>query len=770
MPPQSEPPAPSLVHQRDPSQLAGDQSPLPQTPRDSSSSTSLPPTLNRDSQGSYSPPQLSPSDHSVESRSTNYTSKPGSKVRGKKTTSKTEATPASTDGEPDSYREPTQSTNRPPKPTIKTRPGASLGMDGRPLAEGILETNVELSDQGQQLAVMTELTPMQDPRSYRLPSRPTSRNPSRRPHQKAYFPAPTGSLYQLPASPPLLSPNTDPQRSLVLDSERTDYHPITPPDWYIAPEAEQSELTVNGATRHTAQQPGGQYYPPVLHVPHPSHETQPSVAEQIARFDQGIFVPLSPPSHTRPSLSNPPQQDWTGAPAHRPVANDTPSAIPRAPYPKRPESRRGEQRPNQTAESADGAPRMLSVSRGTSPVPQQGPNVQRPHSKQYRRRSPSSDSERSLLSAMSSSIGRRPQAHPMPSRHSRDQPPLSRRGDISRGKSSAGWSKRPVATVVPQDDPHAGDGSGSSSSVSSAALEVLEPEFMSKGRKLPQPGMRGTLTPESRTETTSRPPPPSIFVVPAHTPSPPPPSFGGTKVGPPTSMADSQPTVQPTTMNKIASSRSAQEQIYPEGIDQSASRRSEDSRRRLNEPSQNRQTSQIPLDPDHRGPERSLEPWDVPGRRSALPGLSRIASSGSLRGQAQAAELSSEGEDSQSASGYFTENDDDRTSNYSDDNDGSLDERTGGPSRNPRTQRPQHTIGDPRSRQSRHVEDERPPAAGYPPSKPDPRLDNKIPEPFPGPPPQQRPVDSVAIENGYEKRGRGRRGRSRMPGGFPGGA
>jgi hypothetical protein len=281
----------------------------------------------------------------------------------------------------------------------------------------------------------------------------------------------------------------------------------------------------------------------MLHVPHPSHETRPRVAEQIARFDQGSFVPLNPPSHTRPSLSNPPQRDWTGAPAHRPVANDTPSAIPRAPYTKRPESRRGQQRPNQTTESADGAPRMPSVSRGTSPVPQQGSNVQRPHSKQYRRQSPSSNSERSLHSAMSSSIGRRPQAQPMPSRHARDQPPPSRGGNVSRAKSSAGYSKRPVATVVPQDDPHAGDGSGSSSSVSSTALEELEPEFVSKGRKLPQPGTRGTLASEWRKTKTPGPPPPSIYVVPAYTPSPPSSSLGGTYGRPSTSVVDSQPTV-----------------------------------------------------------------------------------------------------------------------------------------------------------------------------------------------------------------------------------
>jgi hypothetical protein len=239
LPPQSEPPAPSFVHQKDPSQLSGDQPPSSQTPRDSSSSTGLPPTLNSDSQGSYSPTQLPPSNPIVESRPVTLTSNSASKFRGRRSTRQTAATPISTEGAPGPREDRTHSTNRQPTPTIKTHLGVRAGMDGRPLAEGVLKTNVELSDQDQQLAVMTEFTPMQDPRSYPLPSRATSRNPSRRPHQKAYFPAPTGSLYQLPASPPLLSPNTDPQHSRVLDSERTDYHPKTPPDWYIAPEAEQ---------------------------------------------------------------------------------------------------------------------------------------------------------------------------------------------------------------------------------------------------------------------------------------------------------------------------------------------------------------------------------------------------------------------------------------------------------------------------------------------------------------------------------------------------
>jgi hypothetical protein len=768
LPPPSEAPALSLVHQEDPSQLS---LALSQTPRDSSSFTGLPPTLKSDSQGSYSPPQLSSSEHNVESRPITSTSKPGSKVRGKNTTSKTEATPVSAEEAPGLREDRTQSTNRQPQPAIKTHPGAKVEMNGKPLAEGILETNVKLSDKYQQLDVMPELAPIQDPRSYPLPSRATSRNPSRRPHQKAYFLAPTGSLYQSQASPSLLNHNTAPQHSRVLDSERAEYHPDSPPDWYIAPNAQPSELSANRATRHTIQHPGGRYYPPIPHVPNPSHETQPGVAEQIARFDQGSFIPLNSPSHTHQSFSNPLQRDWTGAPAYRPVANDTPSIIPRAQHPKRPESRRGQQRPNQTAESACGAPRMPSVSRGTSPVPQQGSNVQRPHSKQYRRQNPPSDSERSSRSAMGSVVNSRSRAYPLPSSHPHEQRPPPKRGAISQAKPSAEGSRRPSATVVLQDDPLAADGSESSSSVSSAALEELEPEIVARGRRLPHPGAVGTQTPESRKETTSRPPLPSIFVVPALTLSPPPPSLGGTKVGPPTSMADSRPTLRPTMKNKSESSRSAQWQAYSGQTQQSASRRPENSRQRLNEPSQTRQTVRASLDPNHRSPEPSLQQLEVPMRSAVpIPGLSRIGSSGSLREQSHAAKLRSEGEDSQSTSGYFTENGDDRTSDYSDNSDGPFDEGTGGPSLPPRTQIPQYASGDPCSKQSRHVEDERPPAPGYPPSRPDPRLDSIIRKPFPGPPPQQRPVDSVAIENGSEKRGRRSRSRSRMPGGFPGAA
>jgi hypothetical protein len=373
---------------------------------------------------------------------------------------------------------------------------------------------------------------------------------------------------------------------------------------------------------------------------------------------------------------------------------------------------------------------------------------------------------------MGSGVNSRSRAYPLPSPHPYDQRPPPKRGAISQAKPSAEGSRRPLTRVVPQDDPLAADGSGSSSSVSSAALKELEPGIVARGRKLPHPGAVGTLTPELRKETPSRPPPPSIFVVEVHTPSPPPLSLDETKFRPPASMVDSQPTLRPTTINKNASSRSAQKQIYPERIEQSASRRSEHSRRRLNEPSQNRQTSQVPLDPDHRGPERSLKPWDVPGRRSALPGLSRIGSSGSLRDQAQAAELSSEGEDSQGTSGNYTESENDRTSDYSDDSDGSFDERTRGPSSVQRSQIPQNARGDPRSRQARHVEDDRPPVASNRLARPAPRLGVETREPSPRPPPQQRPVDGVpASENGHVERGRRRsrsRSRSRMPGGFPG--
>jgi hypothetical protein len=767
LPPQSEPPAPSLVHQKDPSQLSGDQPPSSQTPRDSSSSTGLPPTLKSDNQGSYSPPQLSPSDHNVESRSTNYTSKPGSKVRGKKITSKTKATPVSTDAEPDSYREPTQSTNRPPKPTIKTRPGARVGMDGRTLAEGILETDVELSDQHQQLAVMTGLTPMQDPRSHPLPSRPTSRNPSRRPHQKAYFPAPTGSLYQGQASPSLLDHNTAPQHSRVSHSERAEYHPNSPPDWYIAPNAQESELGANGATRHTTQQPGGQYYRSDSHVTlAPSHETAPSVADQIARFDQGSLGPPGPLSHTHRWLSKPFQQIWTGAPTSQPGPNGIPFEIPPGPYLKRSVSRRGDRRPISTAGSAHGAPRMPLVSRGTQSVNEQRSNVERPHSKQYR---PASDSERSLHSAM----GRHPQAHSMPSIHARDRPLPSKRGVIPQGRTSVGSSKRPGAKMVTTDDPLTAHGSGSSSSASSAALEKYEPESEPKKHRLPHPGTVDTRVPKSRKESISRGSPPSIYVVPADTPSPPPPSLGVTNVHPPTSMVDSRSTLRPATGTSKATSRSAPKESHEDQSRQYVpSGQSEGIYRRSNKPSQNRHDSPARLDPNHRGLGRSLERSDVPRGRSALPGLSRIGSSGSLREQAQAAELSSEVEDSQGTSGYFTENDDDRTSNYSDDNDGSLDERTRGPSSVQRSQIPQNARGDPRSRQARHVEDDRPRVASNRLARPAPRLGVETREPSPRPPPQQRPVDGVPTsENGHVERGRRRsrsRSRSRMPGGFPG--
>jgi hypothetical protein len=372
--PQSEPPAPSLVP--DPSQVSGDQRSLFQIPRDSSSSTSLPPTLNRDSQGSYSPTQISPSDLNVESRPTNSTSKPVNKVRGKKTTSKTESTRVSIDGAPAPREDRTQCTNGPPKPPMKTNPGMRVETNGRSPAEGVLETSCEPSGKDRHLTVVTEFAPMQDPRSYRLPSRATSRNPSRRPHQKAYFPAPTGSLYQGQASPPLLNANTDPQHSRVSYSERAEYHPNSPPDWYIAPNAQQLELGANGTTRQSTQQTQGHYYPSTHDATlAPSVRPRPSVAEQIARFEPGSFGPLDPPSHSHRSLSKASQQMWTGAPTHQPGPNGIPLEIPPGPYLERSVSRRDDRRPISTAGSAHGAPRMPLVSRGTQSVNEQRSNV-----------------------------------------------------------------------------------------------------------------------------------------------------------------------------------------------------------------------------------------------------------------------------------------------------------------------------------------------------------------------------------------------------------
>jgi len=627
-----------------------------------------------------------------------------------------------------------------------------------------METDVELSDKDRQVAVITELATMPDPRSYRFPFQPTSRDPSRRPHQKAYFPAPTGSLYQLPASTPLLSPNTDPHPSRVSDTGRTDYRTKAPPDWYRAPEAEQSELSANGGTRHTIQQPQVQGNPPIPNVILArSHEPRHSVAEQIARFDQeSLDAPGSSP-HTHQMLSKAPLQGWNRAPDQHTRIKHGPSGSPCEPYPERPVSRRSNRRPLSTAGSDDSASCLPAESRRGLSVTEQGAHIQLPLPRDYRRRSPLSDRERSLRSTMGSSMDRQPQAGPMPSRHARDQPTPSNGRDIPQARTFVGSSMRPLIKMVATDDPLTAHGSGSSSSASSAALENYEPRSEPKKHRSPHPGTVDTRVPKSRKESISRGSPPSIYVVPADTPSP---SLGVTKVQPPASRVDGRFTVRPATGTSKATSRSAPKQSHDEHSRQYVpSQRSEGSYRRSNEPSQNRHGSPARLDPDHRGLERSLGPLKLPRERSALSGLGRIGSKGSLREHAQAPDLGSDGEDSQSTSGYFTEYDDDRTSDYS---DGSFDEWTAAPSQTPRMHIPQHASGDPRSQQSRPVADERHPAAGYATSRPDPRLDNKISKPFPGRPPQPRPVDSAATENESEKRGR--RSRSRMPGGFPGGA
>ena len=658
----------------------------------------------------------------------------------------------------------------PPKRPEALHPAASVGIDERSLKEVVVEFDSD-RDSGspdQHVVVVTEPISVYSHGRSRPPSRQSSVTPSRPSRQVSLLPPRAGSSHQLQA--PSLGPNArnDPQQCQVSDDPTmTEYPSASPPAWYVRPVPDDS--TAYRATSHTMQQPQGHYYPSIRDVTlASSHEPRLSIAEQVTSFDKKSLYPPNPPSHTRRSLSKAPQRSWIGAVTYQPRTSGKPSGALPEQYTERPVSRRDQQRPISPTGSAYGTSTIPLVSRGTQSVIKEGSNVQRPHLKQYRRQTPSSDSERSLHSGMGPSIDRQPQAHTMPSRHARDQPPPSRRGTISRGNSSAISSKRLLAMVVPQNDSLAGDGSRSSSSRSSAALEGYDAESVPKARELPLPGTVETLTPESGKETTSQSPPPSIYVVPAYTPSPPPSGLGGTQGRPPTSMVDSQPTLGSSKIYQSASSRSAQKQVYPEEIQQSTSRRSEDSRRRFNEPPQVRQISRASGDPDRREPERIPGRLDVPGRPAALPGLSRIGSSGSLSEQAQAAELRFGGEASQSTSGYFTESESDRTSNYSDDSDGSLDEGTESHSRNPRTRRPQHAIGDPRSNQPRPVEDERPPAAGYPTSSPDPRLDNKISKPFPGPPPQQHPVDSVATENESEKRGR--QSRSRMPGGFPGGA
>jgi hypothetical protein len=769
LPSHTEGQTPSSIYRRNTSQRSTRQPALSQAIGDRPSSTGLPSSFQANSQGQYSPAE---SRHGfTDTRS----------MFGQQGLPPRDMT-VSRDGDP---THPTLTTDtlwqsgmeRAQRPELLEKPemldlNASVGGDGRALNEVVVELDSE-SDYGrpdQYVVVVTDPISIQGHGRSRPPSPQPSVTPSRPSRKDSVRPTQAESPHKCQAPSLSLDANNDPQQSQLLDDPTmAEYPGASRPAWYVPSGPDSS--SAYQATSHIRKQPQGHYYPPTRDVTlAPSYEPRLSVAERVTRFDQGSLAPPGPPSHTHRSLSKAPQQNWTGAPTHQPRPNGIPSEIPPGPRLERSVSRKGDRRPISTAGLASGTPRMPSVSHGTQSVPEQRSNVQRPPPKQYRRQSPLSDSERSLRSAMDLIIDRQPQAHPRPSRHARDQPPLSRRRDISRGKSSAVSSRRPEATVGPQDDPLAGDGSDSSSSMSSAALERHDPEFISKGRKLPQPGTRGTLTPESRTETTSRHSPPSIFVVPADTPSPPPSSLGGTDGRPSTSVVDSQPTVQPTTINKNASPRSAQKQIYSEGIQQSASRRSENSRRRLNEPSQNHQTSRTQLDPDHRGPEPSLKRLNVPGRRSALPGLSRIGSSGSLRDQAQAAELSSEGENSEITSGYFTENDDDRTSDYSDDNDGSFDERTRGPSSVQRSQIPQNARGDPRSRQARHVEDDRPPVASKRPARPAPRLGVETREPSPRPPPQQHPVDGVPTsENGHVERGRRRsRSRSRMPGGFPG--
>jgi hypothetical protein len=747
LPSNSEGPTLSSIYRRNTNQRSTRQSALSQAVGDVSSSTGLPPSLQADSEGLRSP------------AASRYSNTDLRSVFGEQGLPPRDMM---VNGDEDTRPE-------------ALHPAARIGLDDEALNEVVVELASD-SDSGrseQHVVVVTEPISIQGHGRSRPPSRQPSVTPSRQPsvspfrpsRQRPLRPPQAGSTYQRQVPSLSLNAFDDPQQFQGLDDPTISEYPgASRPAWYVPPGPDDS--SAYGATSRTLKQPQGHYDLPIPNVTlAPSHEPRPSVAEQIARFDQGSLGASGPPSHTHRWLSKPFQQIWTGAPASQPGPNGIPSEIPPGPYLERSVSRRGDRRPISTAGSAHGAPRMPLVSRGTQSVSEQRSNVQRPHPKQYRRQSPPSDSGQSLRSAMDSNIDRQPQAHPMPSRHGRDQPPPSRRGNISRGKSPAGSSERPLAKMVATDDPLTADGSGSSSSASSAALEKYEPESGVKGGKLPLPGTVGTLTLESRTETTSRAPPPSIYVV----PSPPPPSRGGTQVSPPTSMADARPTLRPTTKGKRVSLRTDQKELYPEQTQQSASQRPESSHQPKAAP-QSHRTAQAPASPQFRGPPRSSKRLHVPAEQLAMPGLSRRGSRESLQEISRPRQIHPAGVINEGSSEHFTGSGSGWSSGYSNGSDDSFNGRSPSPSPRQTPAVPRPAYGDTRSHDLRHVDDHPPLTGDGRSSQPTFRQVIEHQEPFPGPPSQQRPVGGIATsQNEQEKRGREIRRRSRVPGGFPGG-
>ena len=769
LPPPSEAPAPSSVLQRDPS-LSGSQPGLIQMSSDSSSSTGLPLTLQSSRRSSYAPSGLLPVNPSVESMLFRSASKPGSKARGRNSTSRSEAVPLATEGAPDPRVDRIQSGGRPLKQTETSHPSMEVGMDYRSLAQQVLATDRKSA---REAMVAVDLTAMQDSGFSPRTSRPPSLNSSRKLRQRAFFPIPAGSSDELPVAPPSFSRHTDPKQSRVSDDDRAEYRPTGPPGWYVKPGTDgRSDY---GATRHMNKelQAQGNSYITSL----PSDEPRPNIAEPIPRYDLlGSLYPPGPPSQIPQSLLQGPQQGSTGAGTHQSGANDTPSVILRSPNPKRPVSRTSQQRPNLTMESAYGSPRTHSRAGSPLSVVDQDPNDQWPPPKEYRRRSPALQKESSLRPGMGSGVAKGSQAYPVPSLHAQTQPLPSRQWDRPQSKASAGTSRRLTAMVITQEDPLSGDGSRSSSSMWSAALEEHDQKPLPKGPRMPYPGTVDTRVPTSRRESTSLVLPPSIYVSPPQAPRIPPSSLAKTQVDPPASMVDSRATLHPTMKDNCASFRSARHRVYPGETQRSASERSERSQRQPTAPPGARQTAQEPSDPRFREPLESFHQLQVPGKQRAMPGLSRRGSREKLQESIRPTELGSRRVDSESSSGDFSGSGFDGENDYSEDSEDSKEFFDDGilSSSPPRqkTLAARTAEDDHRSHAMRHEDAHRPLARSWRSSQPTPPQVVEPKKPSARPPPQQRLADGVpSLDSGHIQGGRQRsRSRGQMPGRFPEGA
>jgi len=756
------------VNSEDTSLLSGSQPALSQSPRDSFSSTGLPPTLQSSRRGSCSPIKLPTADPHVDSGPANPTSKPGSEVTPQESTSRSDAAPLLSKGTPPARRGKTKSESKPQKRRQTFQPDMGLGMGGQFPAEGVIKTAREM---GHEVTVATEPAAGQAPDSSRLPSRPPSVTLSCRSGGRAYSPPPTGSSYQGPVAPELRNPHTELEHSRTSNGGRTDYDRKRPPGWYVP--SETDNRSKDEAYDHMAQQALGDYYPPPSHVTLlPGDGPRPGIFEHVTRLDRGDPYPPRSPSHTHQWLSQPPLYGWNGAAAHDLRGRGEPSPIPPAPYPVRPVSRKGRRPSNPTAGSAYGVSRNPSASGLAPSAFEQGPTFQWPHSKKNRSQVPISSGGRAPYPAMGPSVESRSRPYSLASSPPYDRPPPTMRGAVSRAKSSPDRSRRHEATVVLQDDPLTGDRSYSSSSMLSAALKRYEQDSGSPRRTIPHLGSGGTLIPVPTMETSSRPPPPSIHVVPAYTPSPPPSNHDETKLGPPTSMADSRPTVPPATKTKSASSRSAHRLSDSQQAQPSASQQPEGSHPQWNSPPQTRQTAQDSSSPHFRGPPRSSKQLKVSGQQFAMPGLSRVGSREILEKPSRSTQLGSELVDSESSSEYPTDTGSDRVGDYSDyddDSDGSFDSRNS--SLAPRQKIPVSRTADDDNRSGvmRHMDDRRPLAGSGRSSQPNPRQTAETGKSSTRPPPQQGPADDVTTSgSGHIERGH-QRGRSRgqMPGRFP---